>query len=160
MKLKNFLHTNGILWERGSSTPLGVSRKGKGINFAFFSQYATEVKLCLFSPHANHPFAEIALNPELNKTGYVWHILIKDLPGDQIEYGYKVSGPTEDPRNLFDPTRILSDPYAKGLNTNPHWGHKEYSDRSNTPRGRVIFDADFDWQKVPQPRLSMEDLII
>lgn len=156
MKVTN----HGVKWERGSSTPLGVSRLGKGINFALFSQRATEIKLCLFSPHAKYPFFEMTLDPELNKTGYIWHILLKDLPHDQMEYGYKISGPTEDPYHFFDPTRILSDPYAKGLNTNHRWGHKEYSDASNTPRGKIIFDAHFDWQKVPQPKLPMEDLII
>lgn len=160
MKLTTGSHSNEIKWERGSSTPLGVSRLGKGINFALFSQHATQIKLCLFSPQAQHPFAEITLDPELNKTGFIWHILLKDLPSDQIEYGYKISGLSEDPQHRFDPSRILSDPYAKGLNTNHHWGNKEYSDRSNTPLGRVIFDAHFDWQKVPQPRLPMEELVI
>jgi isoamylase len=160
MKTPKSFGLKRIQWERGSSTPLGVSRIGKNMNFALFSQYATGIKLCLFSPHANHPFAEISLDPELNRTGYIWHILLKDLPSDQIEYGYKISGPTEDPRMLFDPNRILSDPYAKGLNTGYQWGHKEYSDRVHTPRGKVILDSSFDWQNVPQPRLPMEELII
>jgi isoamylase len=160
MKAPKFSHSSGIQWEKGSSIPLGVSRNGKGINFALFSEHATEVELCLFSPHANHPFAEISLDPELNKTGQVWHILLKDLPSDQIEYGYKISGPTEDPRLVFDSNRILSDPYAKGLNTGHQWGYKEYSDRSHIPRGKVILDTPFDWQKVPPPKLPMEELII
>jgi isoamylase len=160
MKASKFSYPHGIKWERGSATPLGVSRLGTGINFSLFSQHATEIKLCLFSPQTNHPFAEIPLDPEINKTGRIWHILLKDLPSEHIEYGYKISGSTGDPRIVFDPKRILSDPYAKGLNTGHHWGQKEYSDPSNTPRGKVIFDTQFDWQKVPQPRLPMEELII
>lgn len=160
MKIVRFSHPSGIKWQRGSHEPLGVSRENKGINFALFSEHASGITLCLFSPTAKHPFAEIALDPELNKTGYIWHILLKDLPGDQIEYGYKVTGPSEDPRNLFDPEKLLSDPYAKGLNTSHEWGFKEYADPSSTPRGKVILEHPFDWEKVTPPRLPMKDLII
>jgi isoamylase len=153
-------HPSGIKWERGSSTPLGTSHQHKGVNFAFFSQNATEVKLCLFSPKEKRPFAEISLDPDLNKTGYIWHILLQNLPSEQIEYGYKVGGPNEDPRNRFDPNRILSDPYAKVLSTSHCWGQDDYSEPTSTPRGRITFDTPFDWQKVPQPKLPMEDVII
>ncbi len=160
MNVKNTSLPSGVRRERGFSAPLGASRINRGVNFALFSQHATEVKLCLFSPHSNHPFAEIHLDPELNRTGYIWHILLHDLPCHQMEYGYKIAGPADNPQLLFDSSRILSDPYAKGLNTGHLWGQREYSDRANTPRGKVIFDAHFDWQNVPQPKLPMEDVII
>jgi isoamylase len=37
----------------GSPSPLGATSNGSGVNFALFSEHATEVKLCLFdSPDA------------------------------------------------------------------------------------------------------------
>ncbi len=149
-----------IQWERGSSTPLGVSHQGKGINFALFSQHASAVKLCLFAPHEKHPFAELNLDPNFNRTGYVWHILLKDLPSHQLEYGYQLSSESKDPRDSFDPKKVLSDPYAKGMTCSMHWGHKDYAGPDYIPRGKIILDSPFDWQKAPQPKLPMEDLII
>src|ERR1700722_2306684 len=154
------LHSNEIKWKRGSSTPLGVSRLEGGINFAVFSEHATQVKLCLFSPQSRQSFAEITLDPELNRTGQIWHMVRIGLSGDHIEYGYKMTGPKEDPRDSFDEKRILSDPYAKGLGTSHEWGRKEYSDPAYTPRGKVILETPFEWEKVPQPRLPMEELVI
>src|ERR1043165_6365493 len=109
MKINGKLH-NEIQWERGISSPLGVSRHGKGVNFALLSEHASNVKLCLFTPHSKHPFAEFDLDPDLNRTGYVWHILLRGLPTEQMEYGYKIAGPAEDHRNAFDSDKILSDP--------------------------------------------------
>jgi len=159
MKTSGGLHS-GIQWERGSSSPLGVSRHGKGINFAFFSEHASGVKLCLFVPNSKHPFAEFDLDPDLNRTGFVWHILLKGLPTEQMEYGYKITGATEDPRNSFDTGKILSDPYAKGLSSSHHWGHKDYASPQYIPRGKIVLESPFDWQKTQLPKLPMEDLII
>lgn len=158
MKTMRYSAPSGIKWQRGSPMPLGASRQNKGINFAIFSERAEEVALCLFSPQEKQPFAEISLDHSLNRTGNVWHILLTDLPTDQLEYGYKVAGPTKDPRDLFDPTKILSDPYAKGLSTAHRWGFKSYS--AENPRGTLILDSPFDWQQVPQPRLPQQELII
>jgi isoamylase/glycogen operon protein len=154
------MKTNTIKSERGSATPLGVSRLANGVNFAIFSQQASTVKLCLFSPGSKQPLEEFNLDPDINKTGYVWHILLKDLPTEQIEYGYKIAGASGDPRNAFDPLRTLSDPYAKGLASSQRWGHKDYADPGYIPRGKIILDSPFDWQKVVQPKLPMEELII
>ncbi len=151
---------NTIKSERGSATPLGVSRLDNGVNFAVFSQQASTVKLCLFSPGSKHPIEEFNLDPDINKTGYVWHIQLKDLPTEHIEYGYKIAGASGDPRNAFDPLRTLSDPYAKGLACSQRWGHKDYADPRSIPRGKIILDSPFDWQKVAQPKLPMEELII
>ena len=149
-----------LTWERGNPEPLGVSRLGNGANFALFSQHASNVTLCLFSPDSKHPFAEIPLNPEINKTGYIWHIQLKDIPCDHFEYGYKITGSNQDPRDLYDPKRLVSDPYARSLNTSHQWGHKEFNEEPFVPRGKVILDAPFDWQGIQPPRIAIEDLVI
>jgi isoamylase len=153
-------HANAVKWDRGSSTPLGASRRGKGINFALFSEHADKVTLCLFSPASRHPFVEIPLDPAINKTGWVWHIHVTNLPGDHLEYGYKVVGLDKDPRAHFDPEKILSDPYARSLNTALQWGHPDLTEEEWIPRGKVILDAPFDWEGTSSPKIPEEDLII
>lgn len=149
-----------IKWERGGPEPLGTSRLENGINFALFSEHASNVTLCLYSPDSKHPFAEIPLNPEINKTGYIWHILLKNLPSDHLEYCYKIGGNNDDPRNRFDSERLLSDPCARALSTSHQWGYKELSEEPFMPRSRIILDAPFDWQNTQPPRLLVEDLVI
>lgn len=153
-------HANNIKWERGFSSPLGVSRKGKGVNFALFAEHAEKITLCLFSPGSKHPFAEIPLDPEYNKTGWVWHILLSGLPGDHLEYGFQISGLKDNPGNLYNPEKILSDPYAKGLNAGHEWGHKELNEELECPRGKLILDAPFDWGDTRPPKIPLEDLVI
>jgi isoamylase len=154
------LHAHSIKWERGSSVPLGASRKGKGINFALFSEHAIGMTLCLFTPQSKHPFAEIPLDPEINRTGYVWHILLKDISGEHLEYGYRITGSNAQPGDLYNPQNILSDPYARGLNTAHQWGHKDLNEEGESPLGRVILEAPFDWQGATSPKIPQEDLII
>ncbi len=149
---------NSIKRERGSPAPLGSSRKDKGINFALFAEHAEKVTLCLFLPLSREPFAKIPLDPELNRTGQVWHVLLKDLPDEHLEYGFQISGPKDHPGNLFNPEKILSDPYAKGLSTGREWGRK--GPNEECPRGKVILDTPFDWQDAKIPKIPLEDLII
>lgn len=152
--------SNVLQWGRGSPSPLGATRKEKGINFALYSQHATQVTLCLFAPDANHPFIEIPLDLDVHRTGLVWHIHLKELPSEYLEYGYRVEGPNDDPRNLFNPDIILSDPYAHALNTSPHWGYKDLKGERGAPRGKVILPKPFDWGDDHPPKIPLEELVI
>lgn len=157
------MHTpaiESIEWERGTSVPLGVSIKENGVNFALFSQHATAVTLCLFVPHAKTPFLEIPLDGDANKTGYIWHVHLFNLPSQHLEYGYKIAGSNEDPRHRFDPISLLSDPYALSLNTSHQWGYKDLDQERHELRGCIIVDAPFDWQGDMPPKIPIEDLII
>ncbi len=140
--------------------PFGASRKDGGINFALFSEHATGVTLCLFLPNSETPFTEIPLDPKINRTGWVWHILLKDLPSEELEYGYRVSGSNKDPENAFDPEKIVIDPYARGLSLGKEWGSKRVRAEKYPPRGRVILDAPFDWEDTKPPGLVPEKLVI
>ena len=111
------LPSHALQTQRGSPSPLGATKKEGGLNFALFSKNATAMTLHLFLPQGKNPFASFILNPESNKTGWVWHILVEGIDAKQIEYSYQVFGDNTDPRNLFNPNKILSDPYARGLNT-------------------------------------------
>ncbi len=150
------LHTKDLAWERGSPSPLGATWTSKGINFALFSEHALDITLCLFWPHSKHPFVEIPLDPETNKTGLIWHILIQNLPSEELEYGFRISNP----KDSFDPNTILLDPYAKGVNTGHIWGYKDMQQGDYSLRGKVIADAPFDWGNDSPPKIPADKLVI
>ena len=54
----------------------------EGVNFAVYASSATSVSVCLFTEadlQAGRMTHEVPLSPELNKTGYIWHILLPKL---------------------------------------------------------------------------------
>ncbi len=145
--------------EKGSPSPLGATSTKKGVNFALFSEHATRVTLCLFSPHEKFPFFEHALEPSEHKTGAIWHICLKGLPSP-VEYGYRIEGESDPQKGLrFNPSVLLSDPYALSLATSEEWG-EGYPNGNTVPRGRLILETPFSWQGVSPPRIPLEDLII
>ncbi len=148
---------NAIL--KGSPTPLGVTRKQDGFNFALFSEHASGVTLCLFNPGEATPFQEINLDPKMNKTDKVWHVLIKGL-ATNLEYGYRVDGPMQPEKGLFfNKNLIVSDPYALSLATSHVWG-QGFPPNAPPPRGRIVIDTHFNWDNTQPPRIPTEHLII
>ena len=83
----------------GVPLPFGASCTPDGVNFAIFSRHAELVTLVLFQSGRENPVAEIPLDPVINKTGDVWHILVHDLD-IKLRYGYRISGPY-DPQGLI-----------------------------------------------------------
>ena len=144
----------------GQSFPLGVCRKGHGINFAIFSQHATTASLCLFTPGAKQPFAEIALDAKVHQTGWIWHIHVAGAP-EHLEYGWKIDGPKDKPGYLFNPDVIISDPYARALSTSYEWDNCPLRQQEKfQPRGRAVLEHPFDWQGDHPPNIPPEQLIL
>lgn len=140
---------------KGFPAPLGCSRREGGINFALFSEHATAVTLVLFTPGEESPFLAIPLDPNLHKTGHIWHACVCHLPS-HVDYGYRIDGPrVRKPSHHFDPSVLLSDPYAKALSTSHVWGEKHRS-----IRGRVVLESLFEWNDDRFPRIPMKDLIL
>ncbi len=145
---------------KGQSTPLGISRKTTGINFALYSERAVEIILCLFLPGTEHPFLEVFLDPDKNRTDNVWHVTVSNLPAN-FEYSYRVKGPFNPEKCLvFNDNHTLCDPYASSLTTSNIWGvyHQAYSKKML--RGRVSLLPPFDWDGVTSPKIPLKDLII
>ncbi|KAK4536169.1 hypothetical protein CDCA_CDCA07G2194 [Cyanidium caldarium] len=178
----------------GYPYPLGTSRRGSAANFALFAN-VPNVRLCLFPPvplvgeQAGHGgivtdmVEEIVLDPDMNRTGNVWHILVEDLPPGAL-YGYRIG----------DVPRIILDPYAKYVLSGAvdMWMRYEGEMREipvesehrstsvncyfDTPKktltdikfpfrlARVCteHEEEFDWQDdhKRRPRIPLEDLII
>ena len=81
------------------------------MNFALFSEHATNVQLCLF-PTADAPMEQVCV-PLAWRTDRVWHAYLPDARPGQF-YGYRVYGPWDPARgHRFNPSKVLLDPYAR-----------------------------------------------
>ncbi len=146
---------------RGHPLPFGPTRRNGGINFAVFSRHATGMILVLFRPGDPEPLMEFPLDPELNRTGDVWHLFIKGLTAG-FEYGYRASrdGEEPNPRHRFDPRVVLVDPYAKALSGPSLWhGASPAEARHGAWRG-VLADPEFDWEFDQPLKRHLADTVI
>jgi isoamylase len=115
-----------------SPLPLGTTVVENGVRFSVFSRNATAILLAIFSdPASETPVTEIVFDQNTNKTGDIWHGIVKGLrPGDL--YMYRVSGPDKpDEGHQFNDAIFLLDPYAKAV--------------TGTLKG-VVVDDYFDWE--------------
>jgi glycogen operon protein len=150
--------------ESGKALPLGATITEEGVNFAVFSRHASTIKLILFeSTAADSPWVEIALDKRGNRTGDIWHCLVRGL-GAHSCYLYRAHGPYVPERGLrYNHNKTLIDPYAKALTVSSSWdfqkclgfdpkspaGDLSFSyadDIADQPRCIIIDDSDFDWQ--------------
>src|SRR5215813_13143804 len=103
----------------GRPFPRGATWTGDGVNFALFSEHATEVELCLFDE--KDLACEIHRIPVRDRTDQIWHVFLPDArPG--LCYGYRVHG-SYDPStgHRFNPAKVLLDPYAKAIAGQVTW---------------------------------------
>ncbi|XP_068641390.1 isoamylase 3, chloroplastic isoform X2 [Aristolochia californica] len=151
----------------GQPFPLGASALENGINFAIFSQHASSVTLCLYIPErdtsekVDYKIVEIKLNPEINKSSDIWHILVKDLPRCGVLYGYRVDGPPGwKEGHRYDNSIVLLDPYAKLIE-----GRRMFGD---TSRKMSKFFGTYDFTSLPfdwglndkPPNIPEKDLVV
>ncbi|KAM1292708.1 hypothetical protein PS1_020000 [Malus domestica] len=151
----------------GQAFPLGVSEVDSGINFAIFSQHATAVTLCLSLPEREKlggldgGMMELPLDPNVNKTGDIWHICIKDLPRSNVLYGYRMDGPRGwHQGHRFDSSIVLVDPYAKLVEGRRMFG--DTTKKLSKFLGTYDFDSlPFDWgENYKLPNIPEKDLVI
>ena len=122
----------------GRPYPLGATFDGEGVNFAIFSQHATRMTLCLFSPGGREEILLIDL-PEEN--GHIWHGHIAGMrPGQH--YGYRAHGPYRpDEGHRFNPHKLLIDPYAKQLSGHLIWDDALMGYDTTAKHGDLTFDT-------------------
>ncbi|TNC69132.1 glycogen debranching protein GlgX [Rubellimicrobium roseum] len=156
----------------GRPTPLGATWDGGGVNFAVFSQHATRMTLCLFSPDGRWETEWIDL-PE--RDGHVWHGYVPGLMPGQA-YGFRAHGPYRpDEGHRFNPHKLLLDPYARRISGRLEWDDALFGyDRSSRhgdltfdtrdssnfmPRG-VVVDPSFDWGEDRAPDRPLTETVI
>ena len=144
----------------GSPLGFGAVITPIGVNFSIYSRDASAVSLVLFeSENDEKPSNIIPLDPVLNRTGDVWHLLIEGIGAGTL-YLYKVDGPYVPPKGLrFNKYKYLFDPYAKAFtkgsvfrcyNKQHEVGFAaneggELQDLSDFPKC-VVVDDSFDWE--------------
>lgn len=140
--------------------PFGASITPDGVNFALFSRHATEVTLLLFESASKNSPVEIQLDPGHNKTGDIWHVLIRTRTHG-LHYGYRVNGP-HDPSgagHFFTKDTLLLDPYAKALSGGEQWGQTDRN-KSSFIRRSLVVDDHFDWEGDRPLNVPLKDSII
>src|SRR5688500_14244706 len=103
----------------GKPYPLGANFDGKGVNFALFSEHATQVERCLFD--SVESTKESVRIPLVEQTDMVFHGYLPGCEPGQL-YGYRVHGRYEPSKgHRFNPNKLLLDPYAKAIGRNMTW---------------------------------------
>ncbi len=119
----------------GRPHPLGATVMDNYVQFSIFSRHASAISLILFhSQDSSSAHTEIHLDPEINKTGDIWHIRVEEIKAGQI-YGYRINGeyaPGDGHR--YNSNKLLLDPYARAITGNFRW---------DLTRARgIVLDAD------------------
>ena len=159
----------------GEPYPLGATHKDGGTNFALYSDRAEGVDLCLF--HPNDAGREVMRFSMREQTDHVWHIFIPGIePGTY--YGYRVYGPWQPKQGLlFNPAKVLVDPYAKATEGLTQWHASMYGyDRAATGARRhhkistlrndayvpksVVVDERYDWEGDQAVRIPTHKSVI
>ncbi len=159
----------------GRPYPLGATAAAEGTNFALFSERAENVDLCLF--HPADPGREVIRFSVRERTDHVWHIFVPGV-GPGTCYGYRVYGEW-DPANgqLFNPHKVLLDPYAKAVEGEIEWDDAMYGYRRTASGGAelreqntskndrfvsksVVIDPAYDWQSDAPPDTPIHNTLI
>ena len=156
----------GFRLAAGSPQPLGVSRTPDGYNFAIAARHARAVSLVLFATGRAEPLAELAFDPRHNRTGDVWHLLVRDFD-PALRYGFRLQGPC-DPRgsgHCYRSDLVMLDPYAKALTGGSDWGVPYRRPGRPDPlasfqRRCLYLDGDFDWEGDRPLNIPLQDTII
>ncbi len=163
-------HLSGV--RPGAPFPLGPTIVGSGVNFAVYSEHATQIDICLYESGNDLPTRTVTLP---DRTNFVWHGWIEGVQHG-ARYGIRAHGPYDPVNGLrFTPAKLLIDPYARSIDGAVIWGPdvfgydfegpnddlelSEAPDDSSMPKC-VVIDNRFDWGDDRPPRTSWSDTVI
>ena len=135
----------------GRSFANGATVYPDGVNFCAFSRNATGVELLLFdAAEDSRPAEVIRIDPLTQRTYHYWHVFVPGARPGQI-YGYRVDGPHSPASGMrFDPTRVLLDPYARGVMVPKGYCRNAVSggggDTSQAMKSVVVDVRAYDWE--------------
>ena len=143
--------------KQGYPLPSGATIQDNGINFTLFSRHASAVTLVIQMSNREDDRLELALDPELNRTGDIWHIFVITAKRD-FTYGYRLDGETDIQGQglVYKPEQILLDPICQNI-LSRSWG--EESTGSTTPLCKLT-THDFDWMDDRPLKIPMVDSVI
>ncbi|MEM1359271.1 MAG: glycogen debranching protein GlgX [Bacteroidota bacterium] len=159
----------------GNPYPLGATYSKEGVNFAIFSERATRIDLCLYRKEDTENEAyRIRM---MEQTDQVWHCFIPNL-GVSWRYGYRAHGEWNPKKGLlFNPNKLLLDPYTKAIDGNIEWHDAMYPYPINEPDPErylimdeldsgpyvtkgVVIDTDYYWEGDELLNLPMHQTVI
>ena len=157
----------------GRPYPLGATWDGTGVNFAVYSESATNVELCLYDNRSRAETERVTIS---ETTAFVHHCYVPGIQPGQL-YGYRVDGPWDPANGLrFNPSKLLVDPYSMAISGSIDWsepifpyqlsGHEnadlERDDRDNSQGmcKSVVVNPYFDWEQDRHPRTPLADSVI
>jgi glycogen operon protein len=146
--------------KRGYPLPEGVTVFAEGINFAIFARHATKVTLVIdYRPEGAVKLSryEIAFDPDENRTGDMWHILLL-THHQNFCYGYRIDGPPcgKGGGLIYDYRKILIDPFCRTLLPRKWREPTEYGKRPCC----TLIRHDFDWQDDRPPKTPLSETVI
>ena len=157
--------------ETGKAYPMGAHARDGGVNFAVYSPHARNIMLCLFDEQDTE--TQCLSLPA--RSGDIWHGFLPDLPPGTC-YGFRAEGEFEPDRGLlFNPNKLLVDPYAKALSRpfEPHpslYAHdtndlsalkpSNQDSAPHLPKALTPGTDTFDWQGIPQPDTPWPQTVI
>ena len=142
--------------EAGRPLPLGPTWFDGGINFALFSRHGRSVTL-IFHYFDSPQTHEIVLDPQINKTGDIWHLFLH-TQGRPVYYGYRVQTDRTKEGWPVDSNDVVAvDPYCRS-HAPRGWGVR--SEAGSAPVCLACKDLDFDWQGDRPLRIPAAETII
>jgi glycogen operon protein len=157
---------------RGNPYPLGATWDGEGVNFALFSEHATQIELCIFDARSQRQTHCLNVPWQTNQ---VWHCYLPEMRPGTL-YGYRVHGPYDPKLGLrFNHNKLLLDPYARQIVGSPRWMDALFGYRVGSPREDFAFDrrdsasampkcrvieSAFSWGDDQHPRTPLHETII
>jgi len=148
---------------------MGATWDGQGVNFAVFSSTAQRIELCLFDTRGDHETRRIDLPARTND---VWHGYLPRAAPGQV-YGFRAHGPWRPDRgHLFDPAKLLLDPYTREVVGQFIWRAEQFSADRQFPlnrdghdntavalKSRVVADT-FDWGDDHRPHTPLDQTVL
>jgi glycogen operon protein len=125
----------------GKPLPFGATLYEHGVQFSIFSRHATSIVLQFFDKSEDKdPSSEIELDPNINKTGDIWHIFIEGIKIGKL-YGYRADGHYKPEEGLrFNKNKLLLDPYTQAVTGNFNWNLSDARGYDiNSPEGDISF---------------------
>lgn len=138
-----------LVMEKGSGHPLGARLDEAGCHFCVWAPQSDRVELCLFDNNEQEQARlELPGRRGQYRFGYV-----RGVRAGQ-RYGYRVHG-TPQEGMLFDPDKLLIDPYARALSRPLYWDDALYQgDSAAMVAKSVVVDDAFDWQGIGKPAIE------
>jgi len=135
----------------GTHFPVGASADAHGVNFSISAHRATTVELRLYErADSNEPFQSIALDADLHRTFFFWHVYVDGLPAGTF-YTWRVAGPAED----LSSTPELLDPWARAV-SDTCWDRRAVIAGATTGKSLRAVVTTFDERSAISP-LDRED---